>query len=73
VSPSFGLSSYLQHAPALGHPDIASPERLDEPDFRKEMNDAREEIDREVGAGRDDSWALADLILANLVCGFLTR
>jgi hypothetical protein len=45
------------------------PGRLDKPDFMKKMNAVREEIEREVDAGRDDSWALADLALANFLCG----
>jgi hypothetical protein len=45
------------------------PGRLDDQDFMKEMKAAREEIEREVEAGRDDSWALADLALANFLCG----
>lgn len=46
------------------------PGRLQEPAFIKDMNAVREEIDREVNAGRDDSWALADLALANFLSGF---
>jgi hypothetical protein len=45
------------------------PGRLHEPDFVKEMNAVRQEIDKEVADGRDDSWALADLALANFLCG----
>ena len=46
------------------------PGRLDEPEFKKEMYAVREEIEKEVDAGRDDSWALADLALANFLCGY---
>ena len=48
---------------------LEAPGRLDEADFLEEMNLVREEIEREVAAGRDDSWALADLALANFLCG----
>ena len=49
---------------------LEAPKRLDEPEFLAEMNAVRQEIEREVDAGRDDSWALADLALANFLCGF---
>ena len=38
-------------------------------DFMDKMNAVRKEIQSEVAAGRDDSWALADLSLVNFLCG----
>jgi tetratricopeptide (TPR) repeat protein len=43
--------------------------RLEESGFLAKLNKVREEIDRQVNAGRDDSWALADLALARFLCG----
>jgi tetratricopeptide (TPR) repeat protein len=48
---------------------LEAPGRLHEPDFRKDMDEVRSEIEREVEAGRDDSWAMADLVLASFLSG----
>jgi tetratricopeptide (TPR) repeat protein len=48
---------------------LAEPALLTRPDFIKELNTVRREIQSQVDAGRDDSWALADLALARFLCG----
>jgi tetratricopeptide (TPR) repeat protein len=48
---------------------LIKPALIGQSDFVAELNLVRKEIERQVGAGRDDSWALADLALARFLCG----
>lgn len=48
---------------------LIEPARIRQAAFMAELNAVREEIERQVKAGRDDSWALADLALARFLCG----
>lgn len=48
---------------------LDEPERIDQPEFVAELSTVRDEIERQVGAGRIDSWALADLALARFLSG----
>lgn len=48
---------------------LTEPALIERADFVADLNAVREEIERQVGAGRDDSWALADLALARFLCG----
>lgn len=49
---------------------LEDPGRALQPDFMAQLNAVREEIQRQVNNGRDDSWALADLAQARFLCGF---
>jgi hypothetical protein len=49
---------------------LIAPDCVKEDGFLKEINGVREEIERQVNSGRDDSWALADLALARFLAGF---
>jgi tetratricopeptide (TPR) repeat protein len=48
---------------------LLDPKKISEPSFVAELNTAREEIEKQLELGRNDSWALADLALARLLCG----
>lgn len=48
---------------------LIDPSRLEQPEFMAELNQVREEIERQRDSGRDDSWALADLALVRFLCG----
>jgi len=49
---------------------LEDPGRVHEHDFITKLNLVREEIQRQVDHGRDDSWALADLAEARFLCGY---
>lgn len=48
---------------------LIEPALIRQSEFVADLNEVREEIDRQVNAGRDDSWGKADLALARILCG----
>jgi len=48
---------------------LIDPKLITDTEFLSELNTVREEIERQVNDGRDDSWALADLALSRFLCG----
>ena len=55
----------LRNAASLDDSSTDAGSGLDVPD---QLRRARDEIDRQIGAGRRDSWAKADLVLAEFLC-----
>jgi hypothetical protein len=47
---------------------LEAPKLLDSDDFQKELQGVRTEIENQVKAGRNDSWALADQALVRVLC-----
>jgi hypothetical protein len=58
----------LLQASASGGRSTASA-LMQEASFANRLQEARQEIERQVDAGRTDSWALADLALVRFLCG----
>jgi hypothetical protein len=48
---------------------LDDPSRIGQPEFVAELGTVRDEIERQVKAGRTDSWALADRALARFLSG----
>ena len=55
----------LRNAASLDDSSTDAGSGLDVPD---QLRRARDEIDRQIGAGRRASWAKADLVLAEFLC-----
>lgn len=48
---------------------LIEPARIRQADFVADLKAVRDELERQVEAGRNDSWALADLTLSRILCG----
>ena len=48
---------------------LLDPAELERAPFVAQLNDVRQEIERQVRDGRNDSWALADLAMVRFLCG----
>jgi tetratricopeptide (TPR) repeat protein len=48
---------------------LIEPTLLGQSSFVADLHNVREEIERQVRSGRNDSWALADLALVQFLCG----